>query len=358
MIDHGLPPLPPAPQHGPRPLPLFIDMLRSETAKSASRRSAALSGLARYQAAIRTPRPAPRPEVARAGRASLRDHSSVGGGTGPPVVFVPSLINPPFVLDLAPGNSLLGWLADAGHRVLLVDWGTPGAAERDDDVGAHVERLLLPMLRTLGEPAVMVGYCLGGTIALGAARAAGARALGLIAAPWHFAGFGSAARAEIAGLWASAEPACDALGLVPMEVLQSGFWQLDPARTVAKFETLAAASDADAASFVMLEDWANAGAPLTLAAGRQMFESFFAADDPGAGRWTVAGAAVDPAALGCPIIDFVSTRDRIVPAATSVGHGDRRDVDAGHVGMIVGRGARAALWQPLSDWLSGVSAPR
>ena len=329
-------------------------MLRSETAQSPDRRAAALAGLARNQAAIRTPRPPLRPEAARSGRATLRDF----GGRGTPIVFVPSLINPPFVLDLSPETSLLGWLAAAGHRVLLVDWGTPTPDERDEDITAHVERLLLPMLRSLGEPAVLIGYCLGGTIALGCAHAAEAKAVGLIAAPWRFSGFAAPARSEIAELWRMAAPACEAMGMVPMEVLQSGFWRLDPARTIAKFEALATASDAEAERFVMLEDWANAGAPLTLGAGRQMFEGLFAADDPGAGRWSVAGAIVDPATLACPIVDFVSTRDRIVPAATSVALGDRRDVAAGHVGMIVGSRARALLWEPLADWISAVASPR
>lgn len=353
-MSEGVPPIDDAPQHAPRPFPLFLSMLRSETAQDPERRAAALKGLARYQSAPRPPRPAAMPAVATAGRAALRDY----GGRGRPIVFVPSLINPPFVLDLAPDQSLLRWLASEGLRPLLVDWGTPTPDDCAEDVTAHIERLLLPMLVTLDEPPVLVGYCLGGTIALAAARAARARAVGLIAAPWHFSGFPAPARADIAALWEAARPACEALGLVPMEVLQSGFWKLDPTRTIAKYEALATADDATLARFVALEDWANAGAPLTLAAGRQMFEGFFAADTPGAGRWHVAGDTVDPAAFACPVADFVSLTDRIVPAATSVGIGARHDVGAGHVGMIVGSRARALLWQPLADWLKTVTLAR
>ncbi|MFD1786282.1 alpha/beta hydrolase [Sphingomonas floccifaciens] len=353
MTD-GVSPIDAAPQHAPRPFPLFLSMLRSETAQNRDRQAAALKGLARYQAASRLPRPAPMPAIATAGRASLRDY----GGTGRPVVFVPSLINPPFVLDLAPDQSLLRWLASEGLRPLLVDWGEPTPADRNEDVTAHIERRLLPMLAALDEPPILVGYCLGGTIALAAARAAGAHAVGLIAAPWHFAGFPQKARADIAALWDAARPTCEALGIVPMEVLQSGFWKLDPGRTIAKYEALAEADETTLARFVALEDWANAGAPLTLAAGRQMFEDFFAADAPGSGHWRVAGEHVDPAALSCPIADFVSLTDRIVPATTSVGVGTRHDVGAGHVGMIVGSRARALLWEPLADWLKTVALAR
>jgi len=355
VIDSGLPSFDDAPQHGPRPLPLFLDMLRSETAASPERRAKALAGLRAYQTADRgAARPFPA-AVQRAGRAALRDY----GGAGRPVVFVPSLINPPFILDLADDRSLLRWLAGEGVRPMLVDWGAPSPGERDLDIAGHVEALLLPLLRALPEPPVLVGYCLGGTMALAAAAALPVAGLALLAAPWHFAGFGAAARAEVAGLWAAAEPACRALGLVPMEVLQSGFWRLDPARTIAKYEAFADLDPASprAASFVALEDWANAGAPLTYAAGAELF-AFFADDAPGRGDWTVAGRRVDPAALPCPAVDFVSTSDRIVPAASAARLADTRTLGAGHVGMIVGGRARSDLWEPLARWLTALPAPR
>ena len=194
---------------------------------------------------------------------------------------------------------------------------------------------------------------------MGAAAVRPVAGIALIASPWHFAGFGDRARREVAAIWAQAEPTCKALGMVPMEVLQSGFWQLDPTRTIAKYEAFADLDPGSAAarSFVALEDWANAGAPLTYAAGAELF-AFFADDAPGRGAWRVAGQKVTPAALPCPIVDFVSTTDRIVPATSSAGLGDVRRLDAGHVGMIVGSRARDSLWRPLAGWLCGGDAPR
>ena len=107
-------------------------------------------------------------------------------------------------------------------------------------VAGHVEQILLPLMRALGEPVDLVGYCLGGTMALAAARLGRARSVATIAAPWHFDGFPDDARAKLGKLWADAQPTVDALGLLPMEVLQCAFWSLDPARTVAKFEAFAA----------------------------------------------------------------------------------------------------------------------
>ncbi len=345
-----------ASQHGPRPLPLFLDLLRNETAASPDRRAAAMAGLAAYQAASR---PRPRrlmPMVAQAGRATLRDY----GGTGIPTVFVPSLINPPMILDMRYRRSLLRWLSRTGVRPLLVDWGTPTPTERESDVAQHIEQMLIPLLRSIGEPVALAGYCLGGTIAAAAAQVVPVRGLAMIAAPWRFERFGAEALGQIDSIWQAAYETCDALGLVPMEVLQAGFWQLDPARTIAKFEKFGRLDPASAAAknFVVLEDWANAGAPLTFAAGRQMFDDFFTADLPGRGRWKVAGQSVDPLTLPCPTVEFVSLTDRIVPAASAVGFADQRKLRLGHVGMIVGSSARQYLWKPLADWLTALPPPR
>jgi polyhydroxyalkanoate synthase len=340
-----------APQHRPRPLPLFLAMLRSETEGDAARMARALAGLRRYQEAERAAGPAPPPAVAALLGATLRDY----GGSGPPAVFVPSLINPPSILDLAEDVSLLRWLAARGGvRPLLVDWGWDIAARRGLSVAGHVEEVLLPLLAALDEPAALVGYCLGGTMALGAAARTEVRGVATIAAPWRFAGFPDEARAMLARLWGASAPTAERLGLLPMEALQSAFWSLDPARTVAKFEAYAAMppGSREARAFVRLEDWANDGPPLPYAAAKELFEGLFGDDSTGAGRWLLA----DPRALPCPGLEIVSTSDRIVPAATAAGAGTRIATARGHVGMVVGGAARDVLWAPLAEWLEGLGA--
>ncbi|MBS0504267.1 MAG: alpha/beta hydrolase [Proteobacteria bacterium] len=384
-------------QHGPRPLPLFLDMVREQTEGDAERRAGILAGLRAYQTAERPLSPPAMPTVARVGRATLHDF----GGKGRPAVFVPSLINPPIILDLAEDNSLLRWLSGQGVRPLLVDWGDPtqilpgtgrgtaphsGAVEgphpgvkpgedadpplrsgplhhashgpppragEDLSVAGHVTGLLLPLIEQLNEPAHLVGYCLGGTMALAAAMHAELLSLTLIASPWHYAGFGQA-RDEIASLWQAAKPSSERMGLVPMEVLQSGFWRLDPWRTVTKYEKFGQLDreSAEARAFIALEDWANAGAPLTYGAGHELFEEMIGADVTGNGGWRVGGEVVDPAKIAVPTLEFVSLHDRIVPAASSARLPDQRLLGLGHVGMIVGSRAREQLWEPLAAMLS------
>ncbi|HEX8379420.1 MAG TPA: alpha/beta hydrolase [Allosphingosinicella sp.] len=321
-------------------------MLRRETDGSAERLERALAGLRLYQEAERPAPPEPPAAVAEVLGATVRDY----GGAGPPVLFVPSLINPPSILDL-PERSLLRWLAGEGRvRPLLLDWGWDVEARSGLSVADHVEAVALPLIAALGEAPALVGYCLGGTMALAAAGPSGAPAVAAIAAPWRFSGFPAEARAMLERLWAGAEPTSRRLGCLPMEVLQSAFWSLDPARTVAKFEAFAAMTpgSAEARAFVTLEDWANDGPPLPHAAARELFEDMFGRDSTGRGEWRPA----DPGALPCPFLDIVSASDRIVPAASATGAGERLELAQGHVGMVVGGRAKAALWEPLAAWLS------
>ena len=149
--------------HAPRPLPLFLEMVREMQREDPAMARRALQGLDRYAHAHRSAISWEKPGIAAACGATLRDH----GGTGPPLVLVPSLINPPHVLDL-PGQSLAAALA-AQHHVLLVDWGT--ASDRGAlDLGGHIETLLVPLLRMLGESVALVGYCVGGTMEIGRAH--------------------------------------------------------------------------------------------------------------------------------------------------------------------------------------------
>ena len=284
----------------------------------------------------------PPPQLAQIGNVRLLDY----GGSGPPAVFVPSLVNPPSVLDLAADNSLLRWLAGQGVRPLLVDWGSPGADERSLSIDGYVDARLRPLLAVVGDAAV-VGYCLGGTMALAAALSSPPRRLALIATPWKFSGYGAQGH-EMATAGSQIEAASTPLGAVPMDLIQPLFWRLDPAGTAAKFERFGRLPpDSEAArAFLALEDWANDGPPLTLPAARQCFGEFYGADTPGSGSWRG-----DARTLTCPTLNLVSTRDRIVPAAAAPEVGARVDVDAGHVGMIVGSRARNLVWEPLRDWL-------
>lgn len=325
-------------------------MLRNETAGAPARTKAALAGLRSYQSAPRPPRPPEAPVVGRIGRVTLRGY----GAGGTPVLFVPSLINGSEILDLTAENSMMRGLAARGLNPVLLDWGRPDADEADVGIDGHVERYILPALDLLGDDAVLAGYCLGGTMSIAAAMLRPPKALILIAAPWDFGGFSSQTRNDLLELWRSAEPVATRFGLLPAEVLQQIFWRIDPARTIAKFEQFAGkdAASPEGQNYIAVEDWANDGPPLPFAAGRDLMEGLMSDNRSGTGSWVVGGRTVDPARLSMPLLNILSTTDRITPADSAWTGGERIALDEGHVGMVVGRRAPGSLWNHLATWLS------
>ena len=329
----------------PRPLPLFLELVRLAAERDPELARAALAGLAAYEQATRPPPNPPRPEVARIGPVCLRDH----GGTGAVAILIPSLINPPHILDLDGEVSLAAAIAGMNRRVLLLDWGE-ARGRADLSVSGHIEQLLLPLLREVGKPAALIGYCLGGTMAIAAANLAPVERVATLAAPWNFAAYPAEGRTSQLAMWGHARASALSLGALPMEVLQAAFWSLDPERTVskfAKFATLDPAS-ADARRFIQLEDWANQGEPLPCAAAAELMEQFFGADGPGSGGWAIAGTAITDC-LSVPMLHCTAAHDRITPAATAPA-GDTVEIASGHVGMIVGA-SRATLRASLKGFL-------
>jgi polyhydroxyalkanoate synthase len=283
--------------------------------------------------------------AAQVGGACLRDH----GGEGPPALLIPSLINPPNILDLDEEVSLTTAVAGMGRRALLLDWG-PASERRDLSVAGHVEQLLLPMLREIGEEAALIGYCLGGTMAIAAAHLVPCARVVTLACPWHFSRYPQASRTGLKDMWSRARPAADALGALPMEVLQAAFWSLDLDRTVEKFAGFGRLppGSPEARRFVELEDWANEGEPLPFPAARELIEDMFGADLPGRSAWTVGSVAASDR-LPVPSLHILAGSDRIAPAATAPA-GDCMTIDAGHVGMVVGS-ARMELHGALARFL-------
>lgn len=336
-------------------------------ARLAREDAALLAGIAAYRRHPGAPALPEPPVLWQEGDSRLLDY----GGDGPPMLVVPSLINRARVLDLAPGHSMLRYLAGAGHRVLLLDWGWPGALERGftltDYIAGRLERALGAMA-PLG-PLLLVGYCMGGLLALALAqrRPERVRALALLATPWDFhAGPEGAARATTAqAMLPALEPLMAATGTLPVDALQTLFAAIDPFAIARKFRAFGRLDPASprAAFFVALEDWLNDGVPLAAPVARECLGGWYARNEPARGTWRIAGAPVTPAGWQGPTLLAIPRGDRIVPpdSARALANGLRMpaviDVPAGHIGMAAGMGAEAALWQPLLDWAAGAGGP-
>jgi polyhydroxyalkanoate synthase subunit PhaC len=306
-----------------------------------------------YQRALRDP-----PVVWEEGGSRLLDYTT--GGTGPLVVVVPSLINRAYILDLMPGNSLMRYLAAEGMQALLLDWGEPGPIERRFTLTDYIAGRLERALAAIGRPVILVGYCMGGLLALAAAlrRPDLVRGLALLATPWDFHAPDADRARGLAGLLPALEPAMNATGALATDLLQMLFACLDPFQTPAKYRNFGRLDPAGAAAerFVAIEDWLNDGIPLAAPSARACLGEWYGENTPAEGLWTVAGAAVDPTRLAQPAFVAIPNRDRIVPPESAsrladlIPNATVHRPAAGHVGMAAGRRAEPELWRPLRDW--------
>jgi poly[(R)-3-hydroxyalkanoate] polymerase subunit PhaC len=303
------------------------------------------------------------PVLWREGTTRLLDYGD--GSTGPIVFVVPSLINRHYVLDLLPERSFLQHLTKRGLGPVVIDWSAPAKEERHfgltDYIAHRMEAAFAVALEIKNGPIGIVGYCMGGLLALALAlrHQQDTACLALLATPWDFHAE-RAEQAQMLGLVGDYLPLiCNADGAVPVDVIQTLFFILDPFAAERKFTRFAKLDprSEEARSFVALEDWVNDGVPMALGVARECLRSWYRDNGPGRGQWHVAGQLVDPTLLRRPSLVVVPSRDRIVPPSSAEPLAARIEGATvlrprlGHVGMMSAARAPAILWTPIAKWL-------
>ena len=346
-----------------------LDFLTSVSAQAVDRTSTYLKGLHRY-CTHPFRRPPPAATVCYSvGTMELLDY----GGGGTPILLVPSLINPCYVLDLMQGRSMVAYLKRRGFRVFLVNWNDPGDAEMNFGLDGYVVDRLMPALAHVstlagGHAVPVVGYCMGGTLSVALASRVqdSVACLALLAAPWDFGGSTHIAGKNLVPMIHALLAAKTDKLPIPVDMLQMFFTSLDTTLHERKFRRFANMdlSDEKADFFVALEEWSNSGAPLASRAAKQCLQAWYTDNLPVKKRWMIQGAPVDPADITCPVFVAAPAQDRLVPRQSALAvmkdmaSAVEIDPGAGHVGMVVGSRAEEGLWQPLASWLQEKNGSR
>ena len=148
-----------------------------------------MHGLERYTRTPQTARPvlSGKP-IWREGAATLFDY----GGKGEPLLVIPSLINRSYILDMEPKRSLMRFLSRHAGRAHLLDWGIPEEEPINLNIAQYIterlERAIDLLYATHGKPVHLVGYCMGGLLAMAATIRQPHKIgkLALLATPWDF----------------------------------------------------------------------------------------------------------------------------------------------------------------------------
>ena len=287
-----------------------------------------------------------------------------GPSSGAPVLLVPSLINRAYILDLQATRSFARYLGERGLHPYLLDWGQPGADERDFGLDDYILGRLAPALeavrRDAGRPPALAGYCMGGTLALPLAARTEVAALVLLATPWDFQADGGHQARLVAASMPALRALIEASGHMPADALQAMFASLDPLLAARKFSAFAELPPASAAArnFVALEDWLNDAVPLTGPVARACLEGWYGANAPQRGTWRVGGEAVRPERIRARALNVVPARDRIVPPASAqalsaaLPRVETWHPPLGHIGMMASPRAKRLFWRRLAEWIA------
>ena len=149
-----------------------------------------------------------------------------------------------------------------------------------------------------GRKPFLLGYCMGGllALALAARRQCDVSGMALLATPWDFHADGPEQGRLAAATLPAMAPLLELLGEMPVDAIQALFAALDPQMVQRKFLAFARLDPASpkAAAFVALEDWLNDGVPLSGPVARECLLHWYGENRTARGTWRVAGKPVEP----------------------------------------------------------------
>ncbi len=291
-----------------------------------------------------------------------------------PILMVYALINRPYVLDLMPGNSLVEYLTGQGFDVYLLDWGVPGDEDEDLSFDDYVLDYLRPATRKVlraseAEGYTLFGYCMGGTMSAMYASLfpEHLKNFVLLTAPIDFPegemGLYSLFTSE---KYMNPGLLADAFGNIPGEMIDTGNRMLKPVTNyvgtyVNMWERIF--EDKPMESWLAMNKWVNDGPPFPGAAFKTWIKEFYQQDKLVKGEIQLRGRRVDLSNIETPLLSIAGRKDHIclLPQAEAtmdlVSSEDKEFfvLDAGHVGLMTGRGAKKGLWPKVVSWLEARS---
>jgi polyhydroxyalkanoate synthase len=262
--------------------------------------------------------PTPKDVVWQRGRCQLwhyRNDPDTFGGVRyrPPLLIVFSLVSRSYVLDLTSGNSFVEQLLEAGFDVYMLDWGEPDERDADNRLEDYVDDYI---------PAGIDIFRVG--------------------------------RMDV-------ERVLGPDGNVPPSVVVQGFRTLTPTAEVTRYVNLWERlwNDEYVASYQAMTGWSDDHVPFPGAAARETAQMLVHDNGLVTDRLSVGGDRVHLRDIRVPFLTVWGRRDHIVPQAATaplidlVGSADKHELvlDAGHMGLVVGRTAARTTVPTIIDFI-------
>jgi polyhydroxyalkanoate synthase len=317
----------------------------------------------------------PKDVVWRSGRSELWHYRGTTPSSGRPLLLVFSLVSRSYICDLVPGNSFVERLLEAGFDLYLLDWGTPDERDANNRLEDYADDYIPAAIRRVQEvsgatPIDLFGYCFGGVLTLLHAAhhpESPLHSLTVMATPVDFQKMGPLIEViNTEGL--DLDAVLDDNGNVPAGVLHQLFRSLTPTYEVTQYVNLWERlwSDDYIAAYQAMTRWSGDHIPFPGAAAKQTVDMLVKENAMVTDRLVVGGDRVSLSDITVPFLSVRASRDHIVeppasaPLIDLVGSADKDELvlEAGHMGLIVGKTAHRTTIPTIIDFLkrSEVSA--
>ncbi|HEX8207428.1 MAG TPA: alpha/beta hydrolase [Solirubrobacteraceae bacterium] len=289
-----------------------------------------------------------------------------------PVLLVPPLAAPAHCFDLRRGHSLAEHLLGLGHPTYLVDYGPISYSDRELGLEHWVEEVIPNAIRrvsddTGGAPVQVVGWCLGGIMAL--LSAAGeeelpVNSMALVASPFDFTRVRLMAPIRpIANLTQGAllTQVYRAMGGAPSPLVRRAFQLTSIDKEITKPIAIAThlhdrdwLAHVEAVDRFMSRMYAYPGRTFG-----QLYHQFFRVNDLADGHMVLSDREIDLADVRVPVLSVAGDNDVLAPqpAVHHVGgllpnspEVRLERAPGGHLGVLTGRSAKRATWKYIDEF--------
>lgn len=291
-----------------------------------------------------------------------------------PLVLCYALVNRPWILDLAPGSSLIEALVAQGFSVYLIDWGQPERCQRFRGLEHYVDQIMHACIQAAASHAAsprvnLAGICQGGVFSLcyAAIHPELVNRLVTLVTPVDF----HAADFTLSQLYRGVDiqQLVSAYGNIPGPLVTQVFSGLQPMR-LGQLKHLTTAprlveKPDSVAQYMLMERWLNDCPDLAGRALQQFVELFFQHNRLLDGKFDSGNFKVDMSRLAAPVLNIYGKHDHLVPPNASRaleqickrGHYQSLEIGAGHIGTLMGNKALKSVPAAIQDWLQETDQP-
>lgn len=283
-----------------------------------------------------------------------------------PVLVSFAIMNRHDVLDLQPDRSLMKKFLDEGLDVYIMDWGYPQKQHRyltmeDYILGFMNDAVDFVRTSTGNDKIHKMGICQGGTFSTiyAAIYPEKLQSLTTYVAPFDFKG-----NECMLYRWTKdidVDSMVDALGIIPADMINSGFSMLKPSMDVSKYLGMSKIlEDEDKLmNFLRMEKWKADCPDLAGEMFRKYIKDLFRDNLLIQDKFELGGHKVKLKNITMPVLTVYATEDNIIPNSSTTPINDKigsKDKElyafpGGHIGVFVGNKSQKELAPKVAEWV-------